>query len=168
MENLEERIKIRYAYYDAEILFHGDKYFRTASKIYQDLEPDSVDTIYPLLTLLGISAELFFKAFDVGVVENQGKLEDRKIVNPNNYGHNLDRLFDGYSTKDSELFRYLIDSYKSDTGRNLEKDLLDYASVFVESRYIFQHEKGKYLNDIDAIFHLVESLYNSMHSLYKK
>ena len=90
-----------------------------------------------------------------------------KSVEPNKRIHDLKELSRRYSIKDQELFGYLVSSYKTDTGRDLQEDLSDYASVFVESRYIFQDDKGKYLGDIDKIFQLVKSLYDAIDSLYK-
>lgn len=163
-------LKARYAYHDSEVLSHGRGYFSAASKIYQNWENDSCNTIYPILTLLGISVELFLKAFDIAVVE---KYEDSsmisKSVDPNKHIHNLHTLLERYSIKDRELFDYLVLSYFTDTTRSLENDLLNYKSVFVESRYIFQYDKRKYLGDnIDKIFHLVKSLYDSIDRLYQE
>lgn len=168
MEDLEEKIKAEYAYRDGEVLNHGYNYFLTASKIYQNWGAGSSYAVYPLLTLLGISAELFLKAFDVTVDEKyEGSSMISKSVEPNKRIHDLKELSRRYSIKDQELFGYLVSSYKTDTGRDLQEDLSDYASVFVESRYIFQDDKGKYLGDIDKIFQLVKSLYDAIDSLYK-
>ena len=168
MEDLKEKLKAKYAYHDGEVLFHGHSYFLTASKIYQNWGAGSSDAIYPTLTLLGISAELFLKAFDITVDEKyEGSSMISKNVEPNKRIHDLKKLLRRYSIKDRELFDYLVSSYKTDTGRDLQEDLSDYASIFVESRYIFQYDKGKYLGDIDIIFQLVKSLYGSIHRLYK-
>lgn len=168
MEDLEEKLKARYAYHDGEVLFHGHSYFLAASKIHQNLGAGSSDAIYPTLTLLGISAELFLKSFDVTVDEKyEGSSMISKSVEPNKRIHDLKKLLRRYSLKDRELFDYLVSSYETDTGRELQEDLSDYASVFVESRYIFQFDKGKYLGDIDIIFQLVKSLYDSINRLYK-
>lgn len=167
MEDLKEKIKAEYAYRDAEALIHGYNYFLTSSKIYQNWGAGSSYAIYPMLTLLGVSAELFLKAFDVTVDEKyDGSSMISKSVKPNKRIHDLKKLSRRYSIKHRELFGYLISSYKTDTGRDLEEDLSDYASVFVESRYIFQDNKGKYLGDIDIIFYLVKSLYDAINSLY--
>ena len=169
MEDLKAKLKEKYAYHDGEVLFHGHSYFVAASKIYQNGEAGSYDAIYPTLTLLGISAELFLKAFDVTVDEKyEGSSMISKSVEPNKRIHDLEKLSIRYSVKDQYLFAYLASSYETDTGRDLKKDLSDYKSVFVESRYIFQYDKGKYLVDIDIIFHLVKSLYDSIHSLYQE
>lgn len=169
MEISNEELKAKYADYDGEVLIHGHKYFFTASKIYKNWGAGSSDAIYPILTLLGISAELFLKAFDVTINEKyEGSSMISKSVEPNKRIHDLKKLSIRYSVKDKELFDYLISSYKTDAGRDLKKDLSDYASVFVESRYIFQFDKGKYLGDIDIIFHLVKSLYDSIHRLYQE
>ena len=165
-----EDLKARYAYHDSEVLSHGRSYFRAASKIYQNWEDDNSITIYPILTLLGFSAELFLKAFDITVVEKyEGSSMITKSVNTNKHIHNLGSLLERYSDKDQELFDYLVSSYLNDTTRSLKDDLLNYASVFVESRYIFQYDKRKYLgDDIDKIFRLVKSLYDSIDRLYQK
>lgn len=169
MEDIKEKLKAKYAYHDGEVLFHGHSYLFTASKIYQNWGAGSSDAIYPILTLLGISAELFLKAFDVTVDEKyEGSSMISKSVEPNRRIHDLKKLLRRYSVKDRELFDYLVSSYEADTGRDLQEDLSDYASVFVESRYIFQFDKGKYLGDIDIIFHLVKSLYDSIHRLYQE
>lgn len=165
MKNLKER----YAYHDSEVLFHGHSYLFTASKIYQNWGAGSSDAIYPILTLLGISAELFLKAFDVTIYEKyEGSSMISKSIEPNNRIHDLKKLLSHCSIRDRELFDYLISSYQTDTGRDLQEDLSDYASVFVESRYIFQYDKGKYSGDIDIVFQLVKSLYDSIHRLYKQ
>ena len=169
MEDLKEKIKAEYAYRDAEALIHGYNYFLTSSKIYQNWGAGSSYAIYPMLTLLGVSAELFLKAFDVTIDEKyEGSSMISKSVEPNKRIHDLEKLSIRYSVKDQYLFAYLASSYETDTGRDLKKDLSDYKSVFVESRYIFQYDKGKYLVDIDIIFHLVKSLYDSIHSLYQE
>lgn len=161
-------LKEKYAYHDGEVLFHGHSYFFAASKIYQNWGAGSCDAIYPTLTLLGISAELFLKAFDVTVDEKyEGSSMISKSIEPNKRIHDLEELLIRYSIKDRELFDYLVSSYEIDTGRDLQEDLAGYASVFVESRYIFQYDKGKYLGDIDIIFQLVKSLYDSIDRLYK-
>ena len=169
MEDLKEKIKVKYAYQDSEVLFHGHSYFLTASKIYQNWGAGSSDAIYPILTLLGISAELFLKAFDITVDEKyEGSSMVSKSVEPNKRIHDLKKLLIRYSIKDRELFEYLVWSYETDTGRDLQEDLSDYASVFVESRYIFQYDNRKHLGNIDIIFHLVKSLYDSIERLYKE
>lgn len=169
MEDLKEKLKVKYAYHDSEVLFHGQSYFFTASKIYQNWGAGSSDAIYPTLTLLGISAELFLKAFDVTIDEKyEGSSMISKSVEPNKRIHDLKKLLIRYSVKDQDLFDYLVSSYETDTGRDLKEDLSDYAAVFVESRYIFQYDKGKYLGDIDIIFQLVKSLYDSIHRLYQE
>src|SRR5690606_33051704 len=133
-----EKIKNRYAWMDNKILSHGQNYFLTASRIYKTLEPTDS---YPLLTLLGLSAELFFKAFHIDQNEeyrdhgngtrsmvkrtvktlNNGKGEDGKKIHN---GHKLEHLLKHYLIQDKELFDYLIMEYHTNTKRNLEDDLL--------------------------------------------
>lgn len=181
MEELEEKIKNKYAWEDTEVLSHGRNYFFTASKIYESLE--SYD-IYPLLTLLGLSAELFLKAFDVDVNEEysdnyqrKGSMLRKKVKTLNNgkngnqelkhNGHKLEKLFKYYSTHNKDLFEYLDISYDRHTERNLYEDLIKYSMIFEHSRYIFEHEEKKYINDIDIIFNLVKLLYDSITILYE-
>lgn len=176
MEELKEKIKTKYAWKNSDILCHGQNYFLAASKIYKIQESTDV---YPLLTLLGLSAELFFKAFHVDLQEeyldhgngirsirkksvktlNNGKDENGKRKHN---GHKLEQLLEHYLVHDTELFNYLIITYKTNTKRDLQEDLLKYSSIFEHSRYIFEDEKKRYLNDVDVIFDLVKSLYDSV------
>lgn len=168
MEELKERIRSRYAGLDSTVLSHGQDYFLTASKIYKNLESNNTFMIYPLLTLLGMSAELFLKAFNVNVNEQyvNGSMVS-KTVEPRHYSHNLKELLERYIIQDEDLFSYLIMSYNNNAKRDLLKDLSKYSMIFVQSRYIFQYKENKYIKDIDIIFNLVKSLYNSINNLYK-
>lgn len=181
MECLKSKVKNQYAWHNSEIFMHGKNYFLTASSLY----PHNYSSVhaYPLLTLLGLSAELFFKAFDIQLTEEfvphvdgtkvlvghhvKTSNNGRDQANKHN-GHNLEKLLNHYSTKDSTLFEYLTTEYKSKTQRDLVKDLSKYSRLFEETRYIFEYERGKYLSDINIVFNLVEILYESISSLYKR
>ena len=172
MENLNDIIKNRYAFLDSSILTHGQSYFITASKIYENLESEN---LYPLLTLLGFSAELFLKAFHIDLNEEYvdlgngvSSLASKTVKTLNKNGHKLKELLHHYQEKDKELFDYLITQYKTKTDRDLETDILKYSKIFEDSRYIFEsNENSKYINEIDIIFNLVKTFYDSISNLYQ-
>lgn len=172
METVNDIIKKRYAFLDSSILSHGQNYFITASKIYEKLESED---LCPLLTLLGLSAELFLKAFHIDLKEEYVDLDNgirslasKTVKTLNKNGHKLKELLDHYRTKDKELFDYLITEYKTKTDRDLETDILNYSKIFEDSRYIFESkEKYKYISDINIVFNLVKTFYDSIINLYK-
>lgn len=176
IEDLKATLVARYSWLDSEILTHANSYYLTASTIYETLD-DQVHSLYPLLTLLGLSAELFLKAFSLTVGElfsvpatSKGSLLKKTVSTSNMNSHNLGKLLRHYSTRDNDLYCYLILRYKDDTGRALQEDLSDYSMVFVDARYIFECDgptKRKYSSDVSVIFYLVQSLYNSVTALYQ-
>lgn len=182
MEDLKSRVKNKYAWLNSRIFIHGQNYFLTASSLYPQNYLSS--HAYPLLTLLGLSTELFFKAFDIEITRDLIELEEggpysvvnetvkslnngRNESNKHN-GHNLKKLLEHYSTADPDLFDYLTAEYKSKTQRDLVIDLESYSKIFEHTRYIFEHEQGKYFDAIEIVFNLVKSLYESINCLYKK
>lgn len=168
---------------DTEILTHAIAYFLAAQTLYELEDDGPTDIPYPLLTLLGLSAELFLKGFHPDVNEEyedrfqedfEKEAGDRPIKTLKNrevkslrrrHGHNLERLLSSYLNDDEDLYNYLTERYKIDTGRDLRTDLTDNSDVFIQVRYIFESDKRKvrqYLNNMDIIYRLVESLYNSL------
>lgn len=174
IEDLKSAVALEHSELDSEILLHACSYYLTASTIYETLE-DHVYSLYPLLTLLGFSAELFLKAFSVDVAETysecaEGYLLKKMVSTSNKNGHNLSKLLEHYSENDIDLYNYLTIRYNNDTGRDLQKDLLRYSKVFECSRYIFESaesEKRAYHSDVSIVFHLVQSLHSSVISLYE-
>lgn len=178
---------------DARVLMHANDYFLMASEIYGSLGNKDFDysPIYPLLTLLGLSAELFLKGFHIEIVgerysgdervnayrslgKNQGSLLSKgtvKILNrPSKKGHDLGALLGYHQIYSKCLYDYLVSSYYRDTRRCLEKDLSHYSNIFKDVRYIFEYEEslGKsYQRDLTIVFRLVESIHNAINSLYK-
>ena len=174
--DLQATLAIRYSELDSELLSHASSYYLTASTIYETLDEHAY-SLYPLLTLLGLSAELFLKSFSIRVDElfsvpatSKGSLLNKTVSTSNRNGHNLGKLLHHYSTYDNDLYCYLILRYKDDTGRDLQADLSDYSMVFKHTRYIFEHgkpNKRKYSSDLSIIFYMVQSLHNSVTALYQ-
>lgn len=176
IEDLKATVAIRYSELDSEILSHANSYYLTASTIYETLDEHAY-SLYPLLTLLGLSAELFLKAFSVNMNEtfsvpatSKGFLLKKTVSTSNRNSHNLGKLLRHYSTHDNALYCYLVLRYNDDTGRDLQEDLSTYSMVFEHARYIFECDepkKRKYCHDLSVIFYLVQSLYNSVVALYQ-
>lgn len=172
---------------DTEILSHAVAYFRTAQRLYELDDDGSTDAPYPMLTLLTLSAELFLKGFHPKVKEKYEEifqedsekeagdkpielLKDKKVYSlRRDLGHDLGMLLKSYLDDDEDLYNYLTGRYTIDSGRNLLADLSDYSNTFMQVRYIFEFGKLKerqYLNDINIIYRLVESLYKSSTAFY--
>lgn len=170
-ENLTLKLAMRYSMLDSEILSHANNYYLTASVIYETLD-ENPHSLYPLLTLLGFSSELFLKAFSVDVDEIfcdatnlNGVMLKKTVTSFNKNSHHLGRLLNHYRFHDEDLYCYLTSRYADDTGRDLQEDLSHYSMVFERVRYIFEYdeyEKRKYSSDVSVLFHLVESLYKSV------
>lgn len=170
MSALEDSLKKRYASEDSTIFKHGNNYFRAASILYDELE---VGSIYPILTLLGLAVELFFKSFDVNKDEKyvelgQGvkALTSKNVKTANKNGHSLKKLFEHYRIKDKDLYDYLVQKYQIETNRDLSTDLNKYSNLFVDCRYIFENPNQNYTQDLDIIYKLVEFLYNTISNLF--
>lgn len=172
---------------DTEILSHAAAYFLAAQRLYQLDEDEATDIHYPLLTLLALSAELFLKGFDPDakeeykeIVQEKSEKEagdrpiksliDKKVYSlRRSSGHNLGGILKSYLKDDPDLYSYLMGRYHVDTERNLSDDLSNYSNIFIDARYIFELGKCKkrqYLNDINIIYRLVESLYKSSTAFY--
>lgn len=180
---------------DNRVLVHANDYFLTAAEIYDSLGDKDFDysPVYPILTLLGLSAELFLKGFHIEIIgeeyiddddkrsnaysslgKDKGFLLSKGIVKthnkPSKNGHDLGALLEYHRTYNKYLYDYLVSSYHRDTERHLDKDLTHYSDIFKQTRYIYEKEESlnkSYHSELSIIFLLVRSLYNSINSLYK-
>lgn len=176
VEYLREQVATLHWGLDSEILDHANNYYLTASTIYDALDEHPY-ALYPLLTLLGLSAELFLKAFSADVTEfasdpanAKGSILKKTVKSSNRNSHDLGKLFNHYATHDKDLYDYLTLRYSHDTERILEDDLIAYSKVFESARYIFEYDerdRRKYSNDVSVFFYLVRSLSNSVMALFK-
>jgi len=117
---------------------HGEKFYNS----YQLLKGTTKETNLPSLVCLAFSIEIFFKSLRTRV--NYKKVEtytegfvmhqcnDKSIVFG---GHNLLKLFNGLG---SNMKVDIRNRFKKEFNRNIEEDLSNVCSGFVDWRYMYE------------------------------
>ena len=148
-EQLKNSLKKRYSFQDSDIFTHGRDYFQIAQLVYNSNEFKP----YPILTLLALAIEHFFKSLDT---ENKTQKSNhpnddepflilptyRQIQTNNKSGHDLYNLFNYFSKKDSELYQYINDQYSNQFDGNLKTLLERNRKLFEHTRYAYENAEN--------------------------
>ena len=175
-EQLKNSLKKRYSFQDSDIFTHGRNYFQVAQLVYNSNEFKP----YPILTLLALAIEHFFKSLDT---ENKTQKSNhpnndepflipptyRQIQTNNKSGHDLYNLFDYFSKKDFELYQYINDQYSNQFDGNLKTLLERNRKLFEHTRYAYENaENHNHLADLQELYELTEFLYQTIEVLFKQ
>ncbi|HAE63997.1 hypothetical protein V3528_12635 [Acinetobacter johnsonii] len=175
-EQLKNSLKNRYIFQDSDIFTHGRDYFQIAQLAYNSKEFKP----YPILTLLALAIEHFFKSLDT---ENKTQRSNhpnndepflilptyRQIQTNNKNGHDLYSLFDYFSKKDSELYQYINNQYSNQFGRDPRTLLERNRKLFEHTRYAYENaENHNHLTDLQELYKLTEFLYQTIEDLFKQ
>jgi len=175
-EQLKNSLKKRYSFQDSDIFTHGRNYFQVAQLVYNSNEFKP----YPILTLLALAIEHFFKSLDT---ENKTQKSNhpnndepflipptyRQIQTNNKSGHDLYNLFDYFSKKDFELYQYINDQYSNQFDGNLKTLLERNRKLFEHTRYAYENaENHNHLADLQELYKLTEFLYQTIEDLFKQ
>ena len=175
-EQLKNSLKKRYSFQDSDIFTHGRNYFQVAQLVYNSNEFKP----YPILTLLALAIEHFFKSLDT---ENKTQKSNhpnndepflipptyRQIQTNNKSGHDLYNLFDYFSKKDFELYQYINDQYSNQFDGNLKTLLERNRKLFEHTRYPYENaENHNHLADLQKLYELTEFLYQTIEDLFKQ
>ena len=175
-EQLKNSLKKRYSFQDSDIFTHGRNYFQVAQLVYNSNEFKP----YPILTLLALAIEHFFKSLDT---ENKTQKSNhpnndepflipptyRQIQTNNKSGHDLYNLFDYFSKKDFELYQYINDQYSNQFDGNLKTLLERNRKLFEHTRYAYENaENHNHLADLQELYELTEFLYQTIEDLFKQ
>jgi|GEM_PF-6208344 len=173
---IKERLKKYYGHLDSDIFSHGKDYFQIANLAYNSdqFKP------YPILTLIGLALEHFFKSFDT-------KNKTQKVIHPNNdqgvlipptykqiqsnnkNGHDLYNLFNFFSKNNPELYLYINDQYLNQFDSNLTKLLIRNRKLFENTRYAYENEANHYhLSDLQELYELTKFLYQTIDDIFKR
>lgn len=172
MLDIKNSLTHKYDRTNCSIYLHGRSYLQTAKDAHSFIE-DHPDNCYPILTLIGISIELFFKSFDITdktekynfnglVIHGQHQTETN-----NKNGHNLKKLFEHLLNYDSDLYEYLSSEYSKTHQKNLSDILNTSYNLFQHTRYIYENTTyRKYLNEFNDLLNLNKFLYDCMDELF--
>ena len=175
-EQLKNSLKKRYSFQDSDIFTPGRDYFQIAQLVYNSNEFKP----YPILTLLALAIEHFFKSLDT---ENKTQKSNhpnddepflilptyRQIQTNNKSGHDLYNLFNYFSKKDSELYQYINDQYSNQFDGNLKTLLERNRKLFEHTRYAYENaENHNHLADLQKLYELTEFLYQTIEDLFKQ
>ena len=169
---IKENLKNKYSDKNTHIFQHGKSYLQTAEDACKFIEIHP-NNCYPILTLLALSIELFFKSLDVEdssekVIHNELTHYAQPQTQTNNKnGHNLHKLFSYISSRDHELYQYLSEQYFINHNYDLSVILTQNKNLFQETRYAFENsESKKYLQNVNTILELTKFLYHSIEELF--
>ena len=171
MNNPSINLKVKYLDKNSQIFSHGRSYLCSAMILEESLA-DHPNNIYPILTLLGLSIELFFKGLDVIDTSEKYQIDGLVFSGPHQTktnlkgGHDLQELFESMSHIDHDMYTYLLDEFSRKYNYNLLTVLEKNKKIFINTRYAYENSGNrKYISEFNEILNTANFLYESFNKL---
>lgn len=168
---ITENLKIRYQHQNSSIFSHGKSYLSSARILEKSLI-NHPENFSPILTLLGLSIELFLKGLDVRDSSEKYKVDglifsgQPQTETNIKGGHDLSVLFINISQIDPELYQYLVDEFSQQYHDDLKALFERNKNVFPDSHYSYENTvKRIYYSEFNRIFNASNFLYETFDKL---